>query len=246
MACKHTITSRDGWFLDKHMKDPVAQEPFKVGDTIVICAKCRTAHYESSWDMNANRCCSMGCNCSEQLNFNTFSPVIFQPKSSRNAKFKVIVEKLTFRERLKLFNGYPIAYMITVLIPILTFILVFYTAEDKAVPVSVSSVIGLLEESQDKLVGVMANSLPKFEKMMGSIDTDMGEMEYKFINVLSSFNETDLDSKITEINDNLESTEIIDKLDNNWNNIHELANCAWKKVRKLFYTVTKFTNKVFE
>ena len=73
MPNKHVITSRDKWFLDKHMKDPVAQEQFKIGDTIVICAKCKTAHYESSWSMNSNKCCSAGCDHSSQLNFGYFS-----------------------------------------------------------------------------------------------------------------------------------------------------------------------------
>lgn len=246
MVYKHTITPRDKWFLDKHMKDPVAQEPFKVGDTIVICAKCKTAHYDSSWSLNANKCCSLGCNYDSQLSFNKFSPAIFQPKASGNARFKVIIKKLPFGERLKLFNGYPLANIITILIPILVFVLMVYFTQYRIVPTF--STANLFEESQYKFVDVMTNSLSGFENIIKkpkSIDIDFGEMSYKLTMVSTSLNEVESKLKATKINDRLKSTNINDKFGNVGDNISKVVKHAEKKIIQLFDFVSQFFNVVF-
>ena len=62
MASQHTLTPRDKWFLERYMRDPVIHEPFRVGDTVVICAQCKTAYSDGAWAMSGGKCCQMGCN----------------------------------------------------------------------------------------------------------------------------------------------------------------------------------------
>lgn len=247
MAYKHTITPRDKWFLDKHMKDPATQEPFKVGDTIVICAKCKTAHYDSSWSLNANKCCSMGCNHSCQMNFNKFSPAIFQPKSSRNAQFKVIVEKLSFAEKLKLLSWYPMANVISALIPILVFVFMVCVTQYQMVPTF--STTNLFEASHDKLVDVTTNSFTRFEniaKNSETFDIDLGEINYELTLISSSFDRVEDKIKTKKINDKLKSTRISDKLISARDNIGKIIKNARIKLTQFFDFVSKFFNKLFE
>ena len=247
MTCKHIITSRDKWFLDRHMKDPVAQEPFKIGDSIVICAKCKTVHYDSSWNLNSNKCCSMGCNHSRQLSFNKFSPAIFQLKPSGNAKFKVIEEKLPFREKIGLINWYPIANFTSILIPILVFVLTICVTQCQTVPLF--NTAGLFEESRDRFADIMTNSILQFEKIdkkLKSVDVDFGEMSYKLTNGISSFNEAESKVMSTKIMDKLQSTEINGKLSNVGEKMSETADHAGKKLTQFFDLVSEFIDKVLE
>lgn len=131
MAIKHTITIHDKWFLNKQMKDPFTQETFKVGDTIVICKKCKTAHLDSSWTVNSNKCCSMGCDHNGLLYFNKFTPSIFTPKTTHKSNFSVIVPKLPFAEKIKLLNGYILVYVMAVLLPVMAITMLFYCAHKR-------------------------------------------------------------------------------------------------------------------
>jgi len=40
---------------------PIDSSPFHVGDEIVICEVCKTAHHTHCWQKNGNRCSTLGC-----------------------------------------------------------------------------------------------------------------------------------------------------------------------------------------
>jgi len=161
MASKHTITSLDKWFLDRHMKDPVTQEPFKVGDCIIICANCKTAHYEATWGMNPSKCCS-SCESNSQLHYSTFSSAIFQHRST-SSRFSIVAEKLSFIQRLRLFNGYPIANTITVLIPILLLVIMFAFGEYRYI--AVFQATSQLTVTKGKVESIGKQSLAKLSQV---------------------------------------------------------------------------------
>lgn len=202
MADKHEITSQDKWFLDKHMKDPVAQEPFKIGDTIVICSKCKTAHYDSTWAMNSNKCCSLGCNHSIQLRFEQFSPVIFKSQAGYGSKFNVIAEKLTFSERLKLFNGYPIANMITVILPFLIVLLLFWPVLYQAeLAFDIEHQLSVI---QSNLADLNQNGLAGIDGAIGNLqELDIEAMGYKSDMILQRFDSIELERMNENISDKL-------------------------------------------
>lgn len=213
MAYKHKITSRDKWFLDKHMKDPVAQELFKVGDAIVICAKCKTAHYDSTWEMNTNKCCSMGCNHNVQLNYTAFSPIIFLPKATHRSGFSIVTERLPFLERLKLFNGYPLANAVTILIPIIVIALMVYFAQTQAI--QTFSFADQLTITQSKIDYLGETSKSKLERIIEDpqkLNISFGDMDNKVVAVTSSFggipikiSQADVGDKVSETVFNLAS-----------------------------------------
>jgi len=204
MANKHTITSRDKWFLDKHMKDPVAQEEFRIGDTVVVCAKCKTAHYESTWSMNSGKCCSMGCEHSIQLNFKTFSPVIFQIKNRHSSRFSVIAEKLSFLQRLQMFNGYPLANTVTVLIPIFIIALFFNTSNLQGIKrFNFNNRLSEVKNSFSLLHKENKVKTDRIADKQKNINLEFGDMNYKVDKISSSFenikpelNQTSIDSKL--------------------------------------------------
>ncbi len=238
MAKKHTVTARDKWFIDKCMKDPVAQEPFKVGDTIVICAKCKTAHHESSWIMNSNKCCSMGCNHSSQLSFKRFSPVYFQPKLTRSSHFNVIAEKIPFGERQKLFNIYPMANIITVIIPILIIVTLLYSLQSEVVPMY--KVTNQLLTIQDRYTILGNEGNDKFQKMcekVRSINVEFGEMDYKSKMVISSFD--GIKPKFVAVETGFKFSKVI-------SNIQLTSSHVGKKLNCCFSLTSEFFNKLFD
>ena len=238
MAYKHRITSRDTWFLDKHMKDPIAQELFKVGDIIVICAKCKTAHYESTWGMNSNKCCSMGCNHNTKLNYTTFSPIIFQHKTTRSPGFSFIAERLPFGERLKLSIGYPLAYAVTVFFPVIVVALLVYLTQYQTIPVfdvtdqltiTQSKFDDLLEENQIKLTHII-------EKPMNH-NINFGNMYYKTNSIASSFDNVLPRLAHADIGGNLEATA---------SNIESRIKYAGDKLLQFFIMVSEFLSNLFD
>jgi hypothetical protein len=235
MPNKHVITSRDKWFLDKHMKDPVAQEQFKIGDTIVICAKCKTAHYESSWSMNSNKCCSAGCDHSSQLNFNTFSSDIFRPKISHNSQFNVVIKKAPFTERVTQFNGYPIANTFTIMIPMLLVLLLIYATQYHALPTR--KMTKQLAMTQERLTDFAEESLIKFGQLIEK-PKSMNKNSGKKLNSIS----TSFDNVKTKT----AAIDVTDKLNNVHSNVSSASNHARKKLSKWFNSVTKFFGKIFE
>lgn len=168
MMNSHLITSNDRWFLDKQMKDPVAQEIFKEGDTIVICAKCKTAQYETSWKMNADKCCSAGCNHDKMLTFNNFSPVIFQPQPIRNFQFRIHRERIPFALRLKSLDGYPIANILTVLFPLFIAIILFTQVYCKEI--LMYRVSNQCQKIQEKFVDLNEHNKEKWERLFNSLE----------------------------------------------------------------------------
>ncbi len=55
--------ARDAAFLKEEKQDPLTYQPFAPGDRVVVCAKCRRAHLESSWVEAGSQC--FGCNGTE-------------------------------------------------------------------------------------------------------------------------------------------------------------------------------------
>lgn len=78
---KYKITARDRWLLERHPIDPVTQEPFKVGDKVVICASCKTVHYSSTWGMNPQKPCSV-CEGNTPTDFNLLLSGAFKRNGS--------------------------------------------------------------------------------------------------------------------------------------------------------------------
>lgn len=117
MPTNHTISNRDAWFIDKHLNDPVTHEPFKVGDIIVVCARCKSVHYEATWGMNPIKSCS-NCESNEKLNYDTFSSILFQPYTHNNPKFNILVKKIPSGQELKLFNKHSVASMLAIVLSI--------------------------------------------------------------------------------------------------------------------------------
>ena len=203
MESEHTITVKDKWFLDKHMKDPIAQEPFKVGDTIVICAKCKTAQYNVSWGMNSNKCCSLGCDHDHILRFRAFSPAIFQPNMKYNSGFRVIKARMSFRSLAKIIDTFPMVVTAMALLPILVALFLFRSALQPAV----SAIDGnkKLAVIQEKMTEIGENSYNKgiysVQKILG-LKPDFVNLEYR----------TDMPKPLlNDIAEKLEATDLSDK-----------------------------------
>lgn len=61
----HQLTKNEGWFLDLKKKDPITGHTFSDGDTVVVCAKCKTVYLADTWKYKIDgRCASIGC-CSD-------------------------------------------------------------------------------------------------------------------------------------------------------------------------------------
>lgn len=127
MATSHKLTARDTWFLSKGLCDPVMKAPFAEGDTVVFCANCKSPHDISTWGLDPGRRCA-ACQKNDLLEFDRFSPEILRPKIVRKTGFRVVGEKLSVREKLEQFNGYPWAYAAVVLLPLLAAVLLFVSA----------------------------------------------------------------------------------------------------------------------
>lgn len=206
MEDRHTITARDQWFLDKHMKDPVTQERFKTGDTIIICANCRTVHYDSTWGLNPKKCCSI-CEGNKSLRYSTFSPELFQRKVTCNKGFKIVVERVPFLQRLKLFNGYPAAKTTAILLPVaLTGILCCTVNDQKELDFHIFT---QLPEVQEK-VGNLGDSSYRKEKeviaKVEEINTDFSGLDSKIDSIIvpienarSNYKYKNLDEKIDNL-----------------------------------------------
>lgn len=237
MPYKHTITSRDTWFLDKHMKDPITQELFKVGDAIVICAKCKTAHYDSTWGMNSNKCCSMGCNHNIQLFYNAFSSTIFQPKATHSSKFNILTERLPFLERLKLFNGYPLTSAVTVLIPVIIITLLVYSAQYQAVPAF--STVDQLSAVQNKFIDLGEINQIKLTQIIEepkNSDIDLGNTGYKINAITSSFD---------NVKPKLLNADIGNKFEVATSNFESRTKQAGGKLSQFFGIVSEFLSNLF-
>ena len=173
MATQHTLTPRDKWFLERRMRDPVTHEPFKAGDTVVICAQCKTAYSDGVWAMSGGKCCQMGCNHERLLSFSRFSPVIFQPRATRSARFRIAVPKLPVVERLRLLNGYPAAMVVTAAAPLLAVGLLIYGNIEPVEPIIPNA--GPLTMTLENFAALGGESLEK----LAAIDVDFGDMGAK-------------------------------------------------------------------
>lgn len=130
MATSHIITASDKWFLNKETRDPLAQEAFREGDEIVVCAKCRTAQHKASWEMNNSRCCCSGCNHNTTVDFLRFSPAIFNRAGQMQThKGFRILEPVLLRDRLLRFNFRVPTLFVMVLVPLLMFALLIYYSQ---------------------------------------------------------------------------------------------------------------------
>lgn len=81
-------------FLADHRKDPYTGELLKVGDNIVICAKCKTAYLESSWKVK-DKCFvnPKQCESKETLEKIPNEKSITNLNGKTITKTKVVVEK---------------------------------------------------------------------------------------------------------------------------------------------------------
>jgi len=84
---KHQITTDDKWLLDKHPIDPVTHEAFKVGDMIVICADCKTVHFDTTWFINQRKPCAV-CNGTTLIDFNLLLSEAFRRNDSDILKIR--------------------------------------------------------------------------------------------------------------------------------------------------------------
>lgn len=236
MENKHTITSKDRWFLETNRKDPVAQEPFKVGDTIVICAKCKTVYYDSSWSMNSNKCCTMGCNHSKQLSFSKFSPLIFQPKITRSSGFHIIVDEVPLVERLKLFNGYPLANLITAFLPILVIARLYYAIQILGLPASDNlEIMGSVQTRVSNVCDSNSVKLKDIAVKVKGIEVRVDNMDYKISAIESSFDGIDI---------NVSNTNVREKLSGTLSNIEDTSEHAWSKISRFFCSSAEFISKI--
>ena len=227
MAIKHTITSHDKWFLDKHIEDPVTHELFKVGDCITICANCKTAQCESTWDLK--KCCSI-CEHNNKLQFNTFSSAIFQPKKVHNSRFNIVTEKLSFLQRLKLFNGYPITNAITVVLPIIFIAIMLILGQNK--DIMVFNITNQFTVTQSKVMNLSERSLAK-----------LNNITKKPVNIDIKFK--DLNNRFVETPTNLKSTRIGEKLKDSLAGVNLTINNASAKISRMFERIQDFMNRLF-
>ena len=56
MENEYVLKSSDDWFIKQKRKDLFTQEYFKEGDSIVLCAQCRTVMLSDAWKYYGNRC----------------------------------------------------------------------------------------------------------------------------------------------------------------------------------------------
>lgn len=132
MASSHKLSQHDQWFLSKGLCDPVTKQPFVVGDSVVICAHCKVPHRADTWGLNeAKRCAS--CQGNVLLEFDEFAPKILRPKAVHTAGFRMVGERLSLEERLGQVNGYPWAYAMMILIPLLIAVTLFRSAYLKGI-----------------------------------------------------------------------------------------------------------------
>lgn len=124
MPSEHVLTSRDKWFLERGMVDPITKAPFQVGDTIVICARCKTVHLDATWGMNPNRSCAI-CGENTAQVFPAFSQKLFQVRNVNKQGFRIKERPLPFYMRVQQKNLYPAAYSGTALLLALTVLVLF-------------------------------------------------------------------------------------------------------------------------
>lgn len=156
MATTHTLTARDQWFLKKGLCDPVTKAPFAEGDTVVICADCKVPHDVSTWGLDAGKSCAC-CQRNSLMEFERFSPEILRPKVIRTSGFRMVEEEVPLREKLKHIRGYPWAYAAVILLPLLTAVLLFYSAYAQGIqPRSMLQYMALVAQRQLEQVSVFA------------------------------------------------------------------------------------------
>lgn len=124
MPSEHVLTAGDKWFLDYGRVDPVTKEPFQVGDTVVICANCKTVHLDATWGMVSTKCCAI-CERNTALVFSSFSQQLFQAKRVQKKGFRIKEKPIPFYQRILGMSLYPVAYCVDVLLPILTAVVLF-------------------------------------------------------------------------------------------------------------------------
>lgn len=176
MPDRHTITSRDKWFLDKNMKDPITKESFKIGDTVIICAKCKTVYHESTWGIKEGTNCAV-CETNDSLNYKRFSPDIFYFKGSSNKNFK-IKKKISFFSSLKYKNEYPAARAAVVLLPLFYLFVFFYYADGEIT--AALNMESQWERLQNKVVVFNENNDEKVLESFRSLKTKTFNMGGKF------------------------------------------------------------------
>ena len=59
----YTLNTRDQWFLVMGRKDPLTGGQFQIGDSVVVCRRCRTVHLTDTWYFAPNGCKAPGCGC---------------------------------------------------------------------------------------------------------------------------------------------------------------------------------------
>lgn len=167
MASSHTLSPRDRWFLNKGLCDPVTKRPFAVGDSVVICANCKVPHDASTWGLDEKKRCA-SCQGNTLLEFEDFSPQLLRPKAVHTARFRVVGEKLTLREKLDQFNGYPWAYTMMILLPFLTAAVLFCSVYAQgAQPLSLAQTV---ETAARARLGQMGQAVDwKLPELMGRL-----------------------------------------------------------------------------
>lgn len=148
MASRHKLSPQDRWFLSKGLCDPVTKRPFAVGDSVVICANCKVPHDASTWGLDETKCCA-SCQGNTLLEFEEFSPKILRPKVIHTTGFRVVGEKLSLKEKLDQFNGYPWAYAMIILLPLLTAAVLFYSLYAQGTqPLSLVQTMGTVAQAR--------------------------------------------------------------------------------------------------
>lgn len=88
MPQEHKLTLLDKWFLDEHRLDPVTKSEFFRGDSVVVCAHCKTVSLRDSWDSIGGFCAN--CQGDTRLVFPFFSRGLLRPSASGSKNFKIV------------------------------------------------------------------------------------------------------------------------------------------------------------
>lgn len=101
----HKLTHNDAWFLAMERIDPLAKEPFKVGDDVVVCARCKAVQLEDIWNMGQQ--CAV---CGHKTQASTFSRsfIDFSYGRSKPSFLRWLQSPLLYRLRIILVYILPI------------------------------------------------------------------------------------------------------------------------------------------
>lgn len=112
----HRLTTHDNWFLAMGRVDPIAKEPFRTGDEVVVCAKCRTVHLADIWDM-----CQQCAVCGNKSQASAFSRSLIDFSYGRNTSAALRWLRLPMLHRLKSLLVYGLTPALVLVCLILAF-----------------------------------------------------------------------------------------------------------------------------